>query len=193
MKMVYETPRLLLKVLKEDAADSVLEFYMRNKKIFEQYEIDRVDNFYTGAHQAALLCCEYNLMARHQSARFWVFEKERPERIIGTFSFHNVRYSAYQDCELGYKFDHEIWGKGYAKESIQEGIRFMFEEMGMHRIEAMVMPENERSRNLLHTLGFTLEGVKRQNVKLHGTWCDHEVYSLLKKEETDSYSSGRSQ
>ena len=179
MKMVYETPRLFIKVLREEAVDQVLEFYAENKEIFEQYEIDRVENFYTKSHQAALLRCEYNLMERRQSARFWVFEKTNPDRIVGTFSFHNIRYYAYMDCELGYKFHQAVWGRGYARESIERGIRVMFEELGLHRIEALVMPENERSRHLLGSLGFVSEGIKRQNVRLHGAWCDHEVYSLL--------------
>lgn len=182
MEMIYETPRLVLKVLREDAADKVLQFYLENKEIFEQYEIDRVKNFYTKAHQATLLRCEYELMLRLQMTRFWVFKKENPERIIGTLSFHNIRYSAYQDCELGYKFHQEVWGKGYARESIEQGIAIMFEEFGLHRIEALVMSGNKRSERLLHSLGFELEGVKRQNVKLHGTWYDHEVYSLLNKD-----------
>lgn len=179
MKLVYETPRLLLKILREDAADKVLEFYEENKEIFEQYEIDRVENFYTRVHQTALLRCEYNLLTRMQMVRFWVFEKQKPEQIIGTFSFHNIRYSAYQDCELGYKFHQKVWGKGYAKESIERGIDVMFQEAGLHRIEAMVMPENQRSKHLLRSLGFESEGIKRQNVRLHGTWYSHEVYSLL--------------
>lgn len=179
MEMVYETSRLLLRILQEDAAAKVLKFYEENKEIFEEYEIDRGENFYTRAHQAALLRCEYNLMLRSQSIRFWVFEKDRPEHIIGTFSFHNIRYSAYQDCELGYKFHQKVWGKGYAGESIQRGITIVFEELGLHRIEALVRSENERSKHLLRSLGFESEGIKRQNVNLHGTWYDHEVYSLL--------------
>lgn len=182
MQMTYQTSRLLIKVLREDETDKVMQFYAENKEIFEKYEIDRVENFYTKAHQAALLRCEYNMMVRLQMARFWVFEKERPERIVGTFSFHNIRYGAYRDCELGYKFHQAVWGKGYARESIERGIDIMFDELGLHRIEAMVMPENMRSKRLLHSLGFALEGIKRQNVRLHGTWCDHEVYSLLNNE-----------
>lgn len=179
MEMIYETPRLLLRILQEDAADKVLEFYQQNKEIFERYEIDRADNFYTKEYQAALLRMEYNLMVRMQAVRFWVFEKARPDRIIGTFSFHNIRYLAYQDCELGYKFHQEVWGRGYARESIERGIAIMFKEAGLHRMEALVMPENERSKCLLQSLGFVREGVKRQNVRLRGIWYDHEVYSLL--------------
>ena len=167
MKMEYETPRLAIRALGEQAAHQVLEFYHNNRETFEQYEIDRAENFYTPSYQAALLHCEYTLMQKQQSARFWVFEKEAPQKIIGTFSFHNVRYSAYKDCDLGYKFEQKIWGKGYAKESIAKGIQIIFEDLGLHRIEAMVMSQNERSKNLLKALGFELEGIKRQNVKLH--------------------------
>ena len=179
MEMVYETPRLLLKILREDAADKILTFYQENKEIFEQYEIDRAEHFYTKDHQAALLRCEYNLLVRMQLVRFWVFEKQEPERVIGTVSFHNIRYSAYQDCELGYKFHQEVWGRGYARESIKLGMEIIFQELKLHRIEALVMPDNQRSKRLLQALGFELEGIKRQNVRLHDRWCSHEVYSLL--------------
>ena len=43
----YETPRLLLKVLRADCAPQVLDFYNRDKELFEMYEIDRVPDFYT--------------------------------------------------------------------------------------------------------------------------------------------------
>lgn len=185
MEMVYETPRLVLKVLREDAAGSVLQFYEENKEIFEKYELDRAENFYTKAYQAALLQCEYNVMMRSQMVRFWVFEKENPKKIVGTFSFHNIRHSAYMDCELGYKFHQSVWKKGYAKESIQKGLEIVFRELKLHRVEALVQPENEPSKHLLGALGFTCEGVKKQNVKLHGAWCDHEVYSLLNEDILD--------
>ena len=41
----YETPRLLLKVLRADCAPQVLDFYNRDKELFEMYEIDRVPTF----------------------------------------------------------------------------------------------------------------------------------------------------
>ena len=55
-------------------------------------------------------------------------------------------------------------------------------EMNLHRIEAYTLPENKPSRNLLERLGFAWEGTKRQSVKLHGRWRDHEVYALLAEE-----------
>ena len=36
MLFAYETERLLLKIIKPDQADAVLDFYMRDKELFEK-------------------------------------------------------------------------------------------------------------------------------------------------------------
>ena len=80
----YETPRLLLKVLRADCAPQVLDFYNRDKELFEMYEIDRVPDFYTVKHLQKVLRYEYNMAVKSQLFRFYVFKKENPCRIIGT-------------------------------------------------------------------------------------------------------------
>ena len=80
----YETPRLLLKVLRADCAPQVLDFYNRDKELFEMYEIDRVPDFYTVKHLQKVLRYEYNMAVKSQLFRFYVFQKENPCRIIGT-------------------------------------------------------------------------------------------------------------
>ena len=42
MLFAYETERLLLKIIKPDQADAVLDFYMRDKELFEKFEPDRM-------------------------------------------------------------------------------------------------------------------------------------------------------
>lgn len=192
MQMRYDTKRLYMEILSENAASQVLQFYLDNREIFEQYEIDRPKNFYTEPYQRTILRSEYNLAVRQSLVRYWIFEKgedgESPRRtargqcgkIAGTFSFYNIRRSAYQSCELGYKFNQEMWGRGYAQESLERGIKIVFEELQIHRIEALVMPGNQRSIRVLEKLGFQSEGIRRQNVNLHGIWQDHEVYSLIR-------------
>lgn len=45
MKTVYETNRLVLKILGPDAMRPVLDFQLRNRELFERYEPTRPDNF----------------------------------------------------------------------------------------------------------------------------------------------------
>lgn len=185
MKMNYETSRLILKVLPSTAASQVLQFYLDNRNIFEEYEIDRPENFYTVEYQKALLHCEYNLAVKQSAVRFWVFEKGREGQIVGTVSFQHICWAPYLSCELGYKFDQRFWRRGYARESILKCIHIAFKEMKLHRMEAQVQPDNKASRKLLKELGFVREGIKRESVKLHGAWKDHEVYALLAEEKPD--------
>ena len=57
MKMKYETDRLILKILPDTAAGRVLQFYLDNREVFEQFEPDRPQNFYTMEYQKTLLHC----------------------------------------------------------------------------------------------------------------------------------------
>lgn len=179
MDFIYKTDRLILKVLKGDDAEAVLQFYLDNKELFERYEPDRPDNFYTLSHQKAVLNCEYNMTVKLSAVRFYVFKKEQPDKIIGTICFRNITRSVYQACEVGYKFDHNYQHQGYAFEALCMGIAVMFEDQRLHRIEANVMPENTSSIHLLEALGFALEGTARSFAYIHGRWQDHLRYSLI--------------
>ncbi|MCI9137318.1 MAG: GNAT family N-acetyltransferase [Lachnospiraceae bacterium] len=182
MNMIYQTKRLELRIITDEEAPQVLQFYLDNQEIFERYEVDRMHNFYTEKFQRTVLQCEYNLAVKQKLFRFWVYEKGNIDRIIGTVSIYDIKRGYYQSCELGYKFDQRFWGKGYAKESVLKCLQIAFEELELHRVEAYVVRENEASRKLLKSMGFGLEGVKRQSVKLHGVWQDHELYALLAEE-----------
>ena len=61
MLFAYETERLLLKIIKPDQADAVLDFYMRDKELIEKFEPDRMPNFYTRQFQRQMLLFEYNM------------------------------------------------------------------------------------------------------------------------------------
>ena len=113
----YETPRLLLKVLRADCAPQVLDFYNRDKELFEMYEIDRVPDFYTVKHLQKVLRYEYN-MAVKSHFQILCFSERNPCRIIGTVCIHNIAPAFYGSCEIGYKFSSEFHHMGYATEAV---------------------------------------------------------------------------
>lgn len=182
MKFKYYTDRLTLKLLKPDllAAKRALDFYDKNRIVFEQYEAMRPVDFYTERFQKNMISEEFNLALQQKAFRFWVCEKDRPQAFIGTVCFYNIIHSIYDRCEVGYKFDYRYWHHGYARETMAFAIPLLFEELNLHRMEAYVMPENAASIRLLKDSGFQCEGVCRQAIRIQDKWEDHLLFSRIK-------------
>lgn len=112
----------------------------------------------------------------------WAITLKPSDKIIGSCGFSDFyRFSL---CELGYELAKEYWGKGIMKEALQAIIPFGFNEIGIHRIQASVFPENQASIRLLETLGFQKEGLLREflYVKHRNQWEDCVLLALLKSQ-----------
>ena len=53
-------------------------------------------------------------------------------------------------------------------EMLQASIKYIFEELKLHRIMANYIPENGRSEKLLKRLGFQKEGLAKSYLKIAG-------------------------
>jgi ribosomal-protein-alanine N-acetyltransferase len=84
---------------------------------------------------------------------------------------------------LGYKLDADEINKGYMTEALRKGIDIAFNEVGLHRIEANIMPKNKRSLRTVEKLGFYNEGLAYKYLKINGKWEDHIHMVLLNEEE----------
>ena len=90
--------------------------------------------------------------------------------------------------ELGYVFNPEIWGRGYATEACRGLLDHVFQDLRGHRVLAECSPENTRSWALLDRLGFRREGHIRAGASfVNGTdgepiWHDSYLYAVLDRE-----------
>ncbi len=166
-------------MLTADSARDALSFQTRNRELFERYEPTRPDDFYTLGHQRMLLRAEYRLALKLQTVRFYVFLKEDPSFIVGTVCLHDIIRLPFSCCEVGYKFDREYHHRGFAREAVRELLRVAFYDVGLHRVFARVVPDNEPSIRLLEDLGFSMEGMEKSSVLICGEWTDHLRYALI--------------
>lgn len=179
MLFEYETDRLILRLLNETDAEKTLLFYKTGNDYFNRFEPVKNPGFLTLSYQASILRSEYSASLAGTHMRFYIFEKDRPDFIIGTISFQNILSMPYYSCIIGYKFLQEYQHKGYATESCSRLITAIFEEMKLHRIEAFVLPDNYASIGLLLRLGFSLEGTAKSVIKLNDGFVDHNRFVLI--------------
>ncbi|HSP46690.1 MAG TPA: GNAT family N-acetyltransferase [Clostridiaceae bacterium] len=179
----YETERLVLKVLEEKDAGMVLEYYDRNREFLKEWEPVRTDAFYEKAFHEKELREDMKKMEKREGLRLWIFLKGEETRVIGAVAFSNIVRGVFQSCHLGYKLDRDAVGKGYAREAVARGVRIMFDEHHLHRIEANIMPRNTSSRRVVESLGFEAEGLARKYLRIGGVWEDHIHWVILNEAE----------
>ncbi|MBD3293044.1 MAG: GNAT family N-acetyltransferase [Armatimonadia bacterium] len=106
-------------------------------------------------------------------------------RVIGSVG---LRLDAERrQAALGYCYDQEAWGQGFATEAAMEMLRFAFEDLELHRVHASADTRNGGSVRVLDKIGMRQEGCLRQHVQMRGEWRDSYLYAILRSEwmETD--------
>ena len=111
----------------------------------------------------------------------WAVVENESGRMIGTCGF--TRFDLpHNGGEIGYVLNPEFHGKGYATEAAERVIRFGFEELMLHRIEAKFMEGNASSLNVMKKLGMTFEGYKRDGMLVKNKYRTIGVCAILKDE-----------
>ncbi|MDX1922789.1 MAG: GNAT family protein [Alphaproteobacteria bacterium] len=114
---------------------------------------------------------------------FLIFRREPDNMeggLLGGITVTDIKRSVYQVGTLGYWMGAPFAGKGVMREAISLILPFAFEQLGLQRLEATVMPENERSLRLLRGLNFREIGLSKTNMQIEGAWRDQILFEKIK-------------
>ena len=109
---------------------------------------------------------------------FFVTAKAEGE-LLGGLTLSEIRRGATQSATLGYWIGERHARKGYMTDAVAAVLPFTFDRLGLHRLEAACLPDNDPSRRLLERSGFRREGLARAYVRIDGRWRDHLLFALL--------------
>jgi ribosomal-protein-serine acetyltransferase len=84
--------------------------------------------------------------------------------------------------EIGYWVRSDATSKGIATETAAAMLDLGFTKLGMHKITLRIAVGNDASDRVAQKLGFTREGILREELKVNGRWLDHTLYSMLEQE-----------
>lgn len=109
---------------------------------------------------------------------FYIF-RNTDQRLIGACNLTHVERNVSQSTKLGYWVGEKYTRQGFARAAVKASLRFCFEELRLHRVEAGVQSGNTASIRVLKAAGFQPEGVARGYLKIDGQWRDHEIFAKL--------------
>ena len=98
--------------------------------------------------------------------------------IAGYFGLGQIFYGHFRNAYLGYYAFHPFEGQGYMREGLELVLRFAFDDLRLHRVQASIQPGNERSIALVRAGGFRYEGLALRYLKIGGRWRDHEHWAI---------------
>lgn len=169
------TQNLILRTPSPEDLSAITDFENRNSNHLKKWESTNSANSQSVQKRLEnwIKECEEG-----KSVRFLIRPKGDPNKIIGFCNFTQIFHGSFQACYLGYKIDYEYEGKGLMFEALEASIRYVLEELCIHRIMANYMPINTKSAKLLHRLGFTVEGYAKNYLLINGQWEDHILTAL---------------
>ena len=147
-----ETKNLILR--KINPADSRAIFdILSDIKVTEYYDddaftdiaqaIDQIEAWENGYKNS--FCIRWGIIQKYDGA------------IIGSCGYYGI-HAWNLRASFGYELASEYWRQGIMTEALRAMISFGFDEMGLNRIDAVVMPGNNASIRMLERLGFHNEG-----------------------------------
>jgi ribosomal-protein-alanine N-acetyltransferase len=108
----------------------------------------------------------------------WAITIKNEPKLIGIIGHFRIKPEDYR-AEIGYMLLPEYHGKGIITEAIKEVVKYGFQVMKLHSIEAIIDPENLASEKVLQKNGFVKEAHFKENEYYDGRFLDTIIYSIL--------------
>lgn len=169
-----ETERLILRKIIDSDAEMLYDNIYNN---FEWYKFYFQFPFKNLNEYKVLISAYENLYLKGNYFRWGIVDKKTDE-MIGLVQLHS-NDSLNNSCKIGCVIGYDYNKRGYAKEAVDRMIKFSFEKLNYHRIEANIVVENLASIKLAESLGMMYESTKKECYKLGDDYYDQKVYVLL--------------
>ncbi|SFC93412.1 ribosomal-protein-alanine N-acetyltransferase [Nocardioides terrae] len=157
-----------------DAA-AIADAYARNREHLAPWEPTRRPEFFTEAVQRA--DAEAKLAAANAGQQDpWLIWHDG--EVVGRVNLTNIARGVFQNASLGYWVDHRHTGRGVATAAVRFAVQ-RATGLGLHRLEAGTLADNEPSRIVLRRCGFTEYGRAPQYLFIAGAWQDHVMFQRI--------------
>lgn len=160
-----------------DDAATVTEFHRLTRGAMAPFEPVRDASYFTEDGQVDLLS---SLVAEAEAGRsFGFLICDDAGQMVGRITVNNVVRGALQSASIGYQVRSDRQRSGFATRAVADVSTFVFDELGLHRLEAATLVDNVASQGVLAANGFVRYGSAPDYLRIAGDWRDHLLFQRL--------------
>ena len=183
-----DTPRLVLRPAREADVPALYRALRKNADHLRPWSPapppeERRPTLTTAAREVARWRA---LWKRGESFALYAFaraaEESAANELVGRVTLGRVTRGVFQNAYLGYWMDATRQGQGLMTEAVRAALGFAFGPLGLHRVQAAVMPRNARSIRVVEKLGLRREGFAERYLQIAGVWEDHVLFAVTAEE-----------
>jgi len=168
---------IYIRPLQMDDSHSLLDLRIRTRSVYAAFEPRQYESFYTLHEQQQLILRRIHEAEQDRAYMFGIFNLNG--KLIGQITLSNVVRGVGQFADVGYFIDPNEKNKGYMTAALHLMLKYSFQSLGLHRIQAAILLNNQSSRRVLEKTGFHPEGISRQLIKINDHWQDHQTFAIL--------------
>ena len=124
----------------------------------------------------------YLVRCSNQADRCVLVRRRTDDALAGVYNVSQIVRGFFESAYLGYYAFAPSAGTGLMAEGLELVMRHCFRRLRLHRLEANIQPENERSKLLVQRAGFRYEGYSPRYLKIGGRWRDHERWAITRED-----------
>lgn len=110
------------------------------------------------------------------------FVMEYNGELAGQLNVWGIARGSLSSATIGYWVSERFAGRGITPTAVALATDVCFRELGLHRMEICIRPENRASLRVVEKLGFRYEGLRRRFIHIAGDWRDHYAFALVREE-----------
>jgi ribosomal-protein-alanine N-acetyltransferase len=193
-----QTSRLIIRPIRPDDRETFTRYFTSSREYFAPY-FPRKDDL--GLSEEGLFERELNRSretgANGSGCRLLCFANEDSRTstnvvvsrndLIGAVNLNNIVRGAFHNADIGWSIRADCVGRGLATEAVKAVVGMALsprpDGLGLHRVQAAIMPDNIPSLRVAAKVGFRIEGMALRYLKIAGSWQDHVIHAITADEQ----------
>lgn len=183
--LTHQTPRLILRAMRESDRAAWIDAHVASVTHFAPW-MPRGDPAQTFDQQFDAQLTRAVDGAVNDAIYVFVAEHRVDHDLVAFLSLAQVWRGPFQNAYAGWRVSAPRAAQGYGTEAVRGLLDLAFAPrpigVGLHRVQANVIPTNTASLKLARRVGFREEGYAVDYLEIDGRWQDHVMFALVARE-----------